>query len=87
MVHLIGVGFITTRAVLLPLHSCDCGAVEEAIIALVRLYQSYTFKLADQLLKEPLEVKQGITMSPKNGVPATVIQRNKKQPAVAAAGA
>lgn len=59
--------------------------MEEAIIALVRLYQKYTFKLSEKLLTSPLEVKQGITMSPKGGVPVTVVQRNSsKAPAVAA---
>ena len=50
-------------------------AVEEAIIALVRLYQRYTFTLAEELLTGPLEVKQGITMSPKHGVPLQVVLR------------
>lgn len=52
-----------------------CNAVEEAIIALVRLYQRYTFELSEELLAGPLEVKQGITMSPKHGVPVKVIRR------------
>lgn len=52
------------------------GAVEEAIIALVRLYQDYTFQLSDKLLSAPLEVKQSLTMSPKGGVPVTVQRRN-----------
>jgi len=51
-------------------------AVEEAIIALVRLHQKYTFRLSDNLLAQPLEVKHGMTMSPKDGVPATVLRRN-----------
>ena len=60
-------------------------AVEEAIIALVRLYQNYTFKLSEKLLTSPLEVKQGITMSPKGGLPVTVIKRHSsKAPTVAA---
>ncbi|DBA69441.1 TPA: hypothetical protein ACH3X2_012787 [Trebouxia sp. C0005] len=50
-------------------------ALEEAIIALVRLYQTYTFKLSGELLQHALEVKQTITISPKNGVPVTVVQR------------
>lgn len=61
------------------------GAVEEAIIALVRLYQNFTFKLSEKLLTRPLEVKQGLTMSPKEGVPVTVIRRHEsKVPANAA---
>jgi hypothetical protein len=50
-------------------------AVEEAIIALVRLYKTYTFKLSRDLLQHALEVQQTITISPKNGVPVTVVQR------------
>ena len=66
----------------------SCGtAVEEAIIALVRLHQIYTFKLSEKLLSNPLEVKQGITMSPKGGVPVTVVQRNRSGPTAVAAGA
>lgn len=64
---------------------CDT-AVEEAIIALVRLHQNYTFKLSEKLLSDPLEVKQGITMSPKGGVPVTVVQRNRSEPTAVAAG-
>ncbi len=55
--------------------TCGVCAVEEAIIALVRLYQTYTFKLPHDLLQDALEVKQTITISPKNGVPVTVVQR------------
>lgn len=62
-------------------------ALEEAIIALVRVHQNYTFRLSDKLLTEPLEVKQGITMSPKGGVPVTIVQRNTKQSTAVAAGA
>ena len=59
--------------------------MEEAVIALVRLHQNYTFKLSEKLLSSPLEVKQGITMSPKGGLPVTVVQRHiSKAPAVAA---
>ncbi len=50
-------------------------AVEEAIIALVRLYQSYTFELADKLKSGPLQVKQALTVSPKDGIPVTVVHR------------
>lgn len=60
--------------------------MEEAIIALVRLHQNYTFKLPDRLLTSPLEVKQGITMSPKGGLPVTVLQRNSSKAAPIAAG-
>ena len=61
-------------------------AVEEAIIALVRLHQSYTFKLSEKLLASPLEVKQGITISPKGGLPVTVVQRHSSKAAAVAAG-
>ncbi len=55
--------------------TCSVCAVEEAIIALVRLYQTYTFKLPSDLLQHAIEVKQTLTISPKNGVPVTVVQR------------
>ena len=50
-------------------------AAEEAVIALVRLYQTYTFELASELLIEPLAMKQNITISPKQGVPVTIVKR------------
>lgn len=50
-------------------------AVEEAIIALVRLHQSYTFQLTNKLSREPLQLKQTLTITPKEGVPVTVISR------------
>ena len=50
-------------------------AVEEAVIALVRLYQNYTFKLSDKQLNGPLEVKQTVTITPKDGVQVTVVPR------------
>ena len=56
------------------LSACVC-VVEETIIALARLYQTYTFELPDRLLTGPLEVKQGVTLAPKAGVPVTVVQR------------
>lgn len=64
-------------------------AVEEAIIALVRLYQKYTFTLSDKLMTQPLELKQGITISPKGGLPVTIVLRARasKQSGVVAAGA
>ena len=49
--------------------------MEEAIIALVRLHQAYTFMLAERLLTSPVEVKVGITLTPKGGVPVTVQRR------------
>lgn len=62
-------------------------ALEEAIIALVRLHQKYTFTLSDKLMTQPLELKQGITISPKGGLPVTVVARASKQSGVVAAGA
>ena len=56
------------------LSACVC-IVEEAIIALARLYQTYTFELPDRLLNGPVEVKQVRILSPKAGVPVTVVQR------------
>ena len=61
--------------------------MEEAIIALVRLHQKYTFTLSDKLMTQPLELKQGITISPKGGLPVTVVARASKQSGVVAAGA
>lgn len=49
-------------------------AVEEATIALVRLYQNFTFQLSENCV-EPLDLKQAITMAPKDGVPVYVTQR------------
>ncbi len=55
--------------------SICCSAVEEAIIALVRLYQQFT--LLSENCQEPLDIKQGITMAPRGGVPVYVRQRVK----------
>ena len=60
-------------------------AVEEAIIALVRLHQTFIFKLSEQLLTSLLEVKQGLTMSPKGGVPVTVVRRSESKVSASAA--
>ncbi len=72
-----------THLLILVFHT----AVEEAIIALVRLHQKYTFTLSDKLMTQPLELKQGITISPKGGLPVTVLPRASKQSGVVAAGA
>lgn len=61
-------------------------AVEEAILALVRLHQTYTFTLSQKLLTSPLELKQGLTMSPKGGVPVTVVLRNSSKAPANATG-
>ena len=50
--------------------------MEEAIIALVRLYQQFTFQLSENC-REPLDLKQGITMAPRGGVPMYVTHRIK----------
>jgi len=51
-----------------------CFVVEEAIIALVRLYQQFTLELSENC-HEPLDIKMGITMAPRGGVPVYVRQR------------
>ncbi len=51
-----------------------CSVVEEAIVALVRLYQQFTFELSESC-QEPLDIKMGITMAPRGGVPVYVRQR------------
>ena len=56
--------------------SICCSVVEESIIALVRLYQQFTFEVSDNC-QEPLDLKQGITMAPRGGVPLYVRQRAK----------
>ena len=52
-------------------------AVEEAIIALAKIYQRCTFELGQELQKQdPLEIKSGFTIAPKNGLPVKVLLRN-----------
>ena len=55
------------------MHLVHC-AVEEATIALIRLYQQFTFRLSESCA-EPLELRQAITMAPQNGIPVYVTQR------------
>ena len=43
-----------------------CATLQEAKITLVRLFQRYTFELAPGQV--PLELRNTITLSPKNGV-------------------
>jgi hypothetical protein len=52
---------------------CLC-ALQEAKIALVRLYQDQTYRL--QPGQVPLALQQNITLSPRNGVWVTVVPRN-----------
>ena len=59
---------------MLPLTWLVPGAVEEATITLVRLYQHFTFRLSENCA-EPLDLRQAITMGPKDGVPVYVTQR------------
>ena len=47
-------------------------AVEEAVLTLARLYRQYTFRLVSEA---PLELRLGITLSPKWGVPVYVQER------------
>lgn len=51
-------------------------AMEEAKLALVRLYQRFTFRLHEKTVL-PLEVAAGITLTPKRGVFMTVLPRKK----------
>ena len=48
-------------------------AMQEAKIALVRLYQHYTFELIDK--ESPLKTEQRLTLSPKGGVFVKVLKR------------
>ena len=41
-----------------------------------RLYQRYTFRLAEGREQEPLPLRAGITLSPKNGVWVTAHKRH-----------
>jgi cytochrome P450 len=53
-------------------------ALEEAIIALARLYQRYTFELGQELQKQDqLEIRSGITIAPKIGLPVKVLLRSE----------
>ena len=52
-----------------------CCAVEEAVIALVRIYQSFTLSTSHNK-EEHLELVQAVTMSPKGGMPMQVIARH-----------
>ena len=48
-------------------------ALEEAKIAIIRMYQQFTFSLSPGQI--PLKVRNGITMSPKNGLHVAVHAR------------
>ena len=65
-----------TNSTHLPDTARMLSAVEEATIALVRLYQQFTFRLSESCV-EPLDLRQAITMAPKGGVPVYVTQRAK----------
>ncbi|KAI8476255.1 MAG: cytochrome P450, CYP711 clan [Monoraphidium minutum] len=58
-------------------------ALNEAKIALVRLHQRFTFDL--QPGQVPLQLRQGLTLSPANGVWVTPVARGAPPPPVAAA--
>ena len=49
-------------------------ALEEAKIALIRMYQHFTFRLSPGQV--PLQLRQGITLSPKHGVLVTPCARS-----------
>lgn len=51
--------------------------VQEAKIALARLYQRYSFRLAPGQV--PLPLVNGITMSPRHGVKVVVLQRGQQE--------
>ena len=47
-------------------------AVQEAVLTLARLYRSFTFRLASQ---EPLQLRMGGALSPKDGLSVFVEKR------------
>ena len=47
-------------------------AIQEAVLVLARLYQRYTFRLVSE---EPLQLRLGITIAPKAGLPVYVKRR------------
>lgn len=49
-------------------------AIEEAVITLAKIYRRYTFRL---LSEEPLQLRLGITIAPKFGIPVYVQSRSK----------
>jgi thromboxane-A synthase/cytochrome P450 family 3 subfamily A len=49
-------------------------AVQEAVLVLARLYRDFTFRLASD---EPLQLRFGITLQPKNGLPVFVERRTR----------
>ena len=49
-------------------------AVQEAILVLARLYRDVSFKLTSD---QPLELREGLTIAPKYGLPVRVVRRNK----------
>ena len=48
-------------------------AVQEAVLTLARLYRDFTFRLA---VEEPLALRMGGTLSPKDGLSVFVQKRN-----------
>ncbi|KAK9820625.1 hypothetical protein WJX72_012453 [[Myrmecia] bisecta] len=52
-------------------------ADQEARIALIRLYQRFVFRLQPEALKTVPELRVGITLSFKDGLPVTVVPRNR----------
>ena len=49
-------------------------AVEEAVLTLARLYKQFTFRLVSE---EPLQLRLGITIAPKFGLPVYVEAREE----------
>ena len=52
-------------------------AIQEAVLVLARLYRDFTFRLASD---EPLALRLGMTIAPRDGLPVYV---QKRKPSVA----
>lgn len=49
-------------------------AIEEAVTTLAKLYRRYSFRLVSE---EPLQLRLGVTIAPKHGLPVYVEARAK----------
>ncbi len=47
-------------------------AIQEAVLVLARLYRDFSFRLASD---EPLALRLGMTIAPRNGLPVYVERR------------
>lgn len=52
-------------------------AIEEAVMTLAKLYRRYSFRLVSE---EPLQLRLGLTIAPKFGLPVYVESRAKSVP-------